>query len=165
MYRIIFFLILVTFSSANVISDIPKVYRWFVGTPKKPINSALSNRVHPKTNVKFNAKGYPMFEKTYVCNMQLSWFSRKWDSMTMSDQAVRQKHFALCSKQLYQKLGEASLRNMKFTSSQIEHLKQGKTPEGFTWHHSEKKNILELVDRHIHNATAHSGGFSLHHKF
>jgi hypothetical protein len=52
---------------------------------------------------------------------------------------------------------------MKFSGHQVQQLKNGKTPDGYTWHHSEKKNILELVDRAIHNKTAHSGGFSLHH--
>lgn len=164
MVRIYMILVLVvSMSSANVLSTFPKIVKWVVKTDKKPLNYALRNKVHPKTGVKFNKNGYPVFKKVDTCDMGLSWSQRVWDSWTSDASAVRQKHFAICSKKLYEKLSRNQLLKMKFTENQVSQLKRGKTPDGYTWHHSEKLNTLELVERKVHNQTAHSGGFSLYH--
>ena len=49
----------------------------------------------------------------------------------------------------------------KFTAEQIEDLKNGKTPQGLTWHHTEKEGVMQLVDFEIHNKTNHTGGYDL----
>jgi len=150
-------------SNAGVLDVIPNIVKWTVKQDKKPLNYALRNQHHPKTGIKFTANGYPAFKKIDTCNMGLPWAERLYDKYTSSPQSVRQKHFSICSKKLYKKFAQGQLSKMKFTEHQIGQLKNGKTPDGFTWHHSEKKNILELVDRTVHNQTAHSGGYSLHH--
>ena len=34
------------------------------------------------------------------------------------------------------------------------------TPSGYTWHHHQEQGLLQLVDRRVHAATGHTGGFS-----
>ena len=160
---IMIIMLLASVASANMFNAFPRIINWVVKTDKKPLNYALRNKVHPKTGVKFNKHGYPVFKKVDTCDMGLSWSQRVWDSWTSDASAVRQKHFAICSKKLYEKLSRNQLLKMKFTDKQISQLRRGKTPDKYTWHHSEKLNKLELVERKMHDKTAHSGGFSLHH--
>ncbi len=35
------------------------------------------------------------------------------------------------------------------------------TPEGYTWHHNQEPGVMQLVDRGVHAATGHTGGFSI----
>jgi RHS repeat-associated protein len=37
----------------------------------------------------------------------------------------------------------------------------GSTPEGYTWHHHQDPGLMQLVDRVVHRATGHTGGFSM----
>lgn len=48
-----------------------------------------------------------------------------------------------------------------FTREQLEQIEKGKTPEGFTWHHHQDVGRMQLVDREVHNANRHDGGFIL----
>ncbi len=162
----IFLILSIAFSlsTANgAVDGLVKIIQWSIKAPKKPLNYALKNNTHPKTGVRFNSSGYPVFKKVDTCDIGLSWISRGIDKLSYSNAQARQKHFAICSKSLYQKLTRNQVLKMKFSEHQTRQLKNGKTPNGYTWHHSENKNILELVDRAVHNKTAHSGGFSLHH--
>jgi len=35
------------------------------------------------------------------------------------------------------------------------------TPEGYTWHHAQEPGVMQLVDRGVHAATGHTGGYSI----
>lgn len=35
------------------------------------------------------------------------------------------------------------------------------TPEGYNWHHSQDPGVMQLIERFIHAATGHTGGFSI----
>ena len=48
-----------------------------------------------------------------------------------------------------------------FTKEQLEQIEKGKTPEGFTWHHHQDVGRMQLVDRSVHEANRHDGGFVL----
>jgi hypothetical protein len=34
------------------------------------------------------------------------------------------------------------------------------TPEGYVWHHHQDKGLMQLILKSVHEATAHTGGFS-----
>jgi hypothetical protein len=160
-----FLLIITIFLStldAGSLGIFTKISKFVNSSPKKPINYALRNKKHPKTSVKYNKHGYPNFKKIYTCDMKLSWYTITFDKFK-SDTSIRTKHFAICSKKLYKKTLKNPTLKSHFSKKQLKQLRQGKTPDNFTWHHEPKKNILTLVDRKIHANTAHSGGFSLHH--
>jgi hypothetical protein len=46
----------------------------------------------------------------------------------------------------------------KFTPEQLEQIKNGDTPDGYVWHHSEQPGRLQLVDKNLHDITGHTGG-------
>lgn len=48
----------------------------------------------------------------------------------------------------------------QFTKEQLEQIEKGETPSGYTWHHSEKDGVMQLVPYGIHNSTSHHGGRS-----
>jgi len=133
-----------------------------VSKPKKPINYHLRNRKHPQTRVRYNKKGYPLFSKVATCDMKLSWYERNFDKLR-NPSTVRNKHFRICSRQLYRRIRNNPTLRKRFTPKQIAQLRNGKTPDGYTWHHEPETNILSLVDREVHAQTKHSGGFSLFH--
>ena len=53
----------------------------------------------------------------------------------------------------------------KFTEDQIEDIMDGKTPEGYTWHHDADTGKMQLVETKMHDRTqggaAHTGGKSI----
>lgn len=154
--------ILLSSADAGKLEIFTKFSKWVSSSSKKPINYALKNKKHPKTGVPFNKHGYPVFKSIDTCNMKLSRYAINFDKF-QSDSSIRSKHFSICSKKLYQKTLKNPALKSNFTKQQLRQLRQGKTPDSFTWHHETKKNILTLVDRQTHAETAHSGGFSLHH--
>lgn len=155
-------ILLITSAHADKAAMVAKVLHLFTHTPKKPRNYTLAGKKHPRTGVRFSQKADPLFKKCATCNMRLSWYDIQFDRLS-SDASIRNKHFAICSKQLYKKVLKDSKLLAKFSRHQIRQLRKGKTPDGYTWHHTSKKNILTLVDRDIHAKTGHSGGFYAFH--
>ena len=37
-----------------------------------------------------------------------------------------------------------------------------KTPEGYTWHHTEKMGTMQLIETRVHQSARHSGGVQLY---
>ncbi|WP_288222361.1 HNH endonuclease [uncultured Clostridium sp.] len=75
------------------------------------------------------------------------------------------KQFKECNDQLKDAINkDPELRN-KFTEEQIEDIMDGKTPEGYTWHHDVETGKMELVETKLHDRTqggaAHTGGKSI----
>jgi hypothetical protein len=154
--------ILLSSVDAGKLEIFTKITKFITSSPKKPINYALRDKKHPKTKVRYNKQGYPIFDKIDTCDMRLSWYEINFDKF-QSDSSIRSKHFAICSKKLYKKTLKNSALKSRFSKQQLRQLRLGKTPENYTWHHTPKKNTLILVDRQTHADTAHSGGFSIHH--
>lgn len=48
-----------------------------------------------------------------------------------------------------------------FNAKQLEQIQNGKTPEGFTWHHHQQVGRMQLVDKEEHDANRHLGGWAL----
>jgi hypothetical protein len=159
---VIVFSLLYSTLDAGSLNLFTKVGKFLKTTNKKPINYALKGKKHPKTGVKYNDNGYPIFKSNYTCDMRLSWFEREFDKLR-NNSSTRSKHFRICSKQLYKQLLKKKKLKEKFTKKQLKQLRSGKTPDNYTWHHEPKTDILTLVDRDIHAKTSHSGGFSLNH--
>jgi len=161
---IVFGLVLST-ADADNFSLLKGVTKYVIKTfskPKKPINFKYRGKKNPKTGVRYNKKGYPVFPSVATCDMKLSYFEREFDKFKNSS-TIRSKHFRICSKQLYKRLKNNPTLKSRFSNAQIRQLRNGKTPDGYTWHHEPKTNRLSLVDREQHAQTKHSGGFSLFH--
>ncbi|SFT61275.1 DNase/tRNase domain of colicin-like bacteriocin [Lachnospiraceae bacterium XBD2001] len=70
------------------------------------------------------------------------------------------EQFDKCNQALNEAVENDSELAAQFTPEQLEQIKNGKTPTGYTWHHSEKDGTMQLVPFGIHNSTNHSGGRS-----
>ncbi|KIL72274.1 HNH endonuclease [Bacillus badius] len=118
-------------------------------TTKKIIvrNGHLAGKRHPVTNVKFSSNGFPIFSQLY----QLSLPKTLW-------KASNRKQFKYANERLLNAIQNKSGIRSKFNENQIKDIKAGKTPRGYVWHHHEKRGILQLVNREIHNKTGHTGG-------
>ncbi|WP_288395108.1 HNH endonuclease [uncultured Vagococcus sp.] len=110
----------------------------------------LANTTHPKTGIKFNSRGYPEFKSEYRMKLDSSDYLKS-----------RGTHFRRANNSLYKEIQNNSNLKQKFTNQDLELLKSGKTPKGYTWHHHQDTGVMELVDAKIHKETGHSGGFSL----
>lgn len=75
------------------------------------------------------------------------------------------KQFRECNNQLREAITNDSELRSKFTDEQIEDIMDGKTPEGYTWHHDAEVGKMQLVETKIHDRTqgvaGHTGGKSL----
>ena len=71
------------------------------------------------------------------------------------------QHFKHCNEQLSQAYENGSLDTEQFTDRQLEQIRNGDKPEGYTWHHHEGQGRMQLVDSEIHAKTPHTGGRSI----
>lgn len=72
--------------------------------------------------------------------------------------ASDRKQFSECNRQLKMAIDDNPSMVKKFTSEQLDQIKNGQTPDGFTWHHNEEDGKVQLVDSYIHAKTGHVGG-------
>lgn len=75
------------------------------------------------------------------------------------------KQFSECNKKLKQAIENNPDLKSQFTDEQLEDIENGRTPRGYTWHHTEEPGKMQLVktedhDRRIGGA-AHTGGNSI----
>lgn len=68
------------------------------------------------------------------------------------------EQFSQCNEQLKKSLEEGN--SISFSDEQLEKIEKQETPMGYTWHHSEKDGMMQLVPYGIHNSTHHHGGRS-----
>lgn len=71
-------------------------------------------------------------------------------------------HIKECDRQLKDAVDKGSEIGAKFTTKQLEQINDGKTPEGYTWHHDAEVGKMQLVETKLHDKTqggaAHTGG-------
>lgn len=125
-------------------------------------NEGLAGKVHEVSGVLFEQKTielpggtvlegvFPNFEHPFEANL---------DETSYDSRDARQ--FREANDQLKGAIEESpDLRNM-FTEEQLEEIEYGDTPDGYIWHHGEEPGSLQLVDKAIHEQTAHTGGRSI----
>lgn len=75
------------------------------------------------------------------------------------------KQFNECNKALQKSVESDSKLRAKFTENQLEDIKNGRTPRGYTWHHNEEQGKMQLVKTKDHDraqgGAAHTGGNSI----
>lgn len=122
-------------------------------------NEDLEDENHPVTNVPFERKTvtdsegnevdgvFPVFDSEYDAQLPESLY-----------EASDKEQFAECNKQLKEAVEKDPELAKKFTPEQLEQIKNGDTPDGYTWHHNEKTGKMQLVDSDTHAKTGHTGG-------
>lgn len=122
-------------------------------------NEALEGQNHPETGVRYERKIVVMDNGEKVEGV-FPQFESKLDVQLPEDleQASDNKQFSECNKQLKEKCDNDPEFRKQFTEDQLDDIDNGQTPEGYTWHHSEDKGKMQLVDYETHMKTGHTGG-------
>lgn len=150
--------------SKNVINDVPKdnsdINQSAFANSLSTRNHRLEGQRHPETDVPFQRKTvemengdkvegvFPVFESRFNAELPE-------ELLDASDNL----QFKECNSQLKNWVdGEPDKAKNFFSEDQLSDISNGRIPEGYTWHHSEDKGVLQLVDTEIHADTGHTGG-------
>lgn len=68
------------------------------------------------------------------------------------------KEFKYCNSKLANEVKVNSKIGEKFTPEQLAQIGANKAPNGFTWHHTEEVEIIQLVKSDVHDKSRHTGG-------
>lgn len=71
------------------------------------------------------------------------------------------KQFKYCNDKLKEAVENDPELAKQFTPEQLEQIKNGDTPSGYTWHHNEEAGKIELVYSYDHSVNRHTGGKSI----
>jgi hypothetical protein len=122
-------------------------------------NESLEGREHPETGVPFERKTIEK-ENGETDEGVFPVFDSAFDAQLPEDlyKATDKQQFDECNKQLKEAVEKDPELAKKFTPEQLEQIKNGDTPDGYTWHHNEEKGKMQLVDFETHAKTGHTGG-------
>lgn len=125
----------------------------------KCINEHLEGKEHSITGVKFERKIVDDGEGNLKEGV-FPQFKSEFEAVLSRDEykSTDSIQFTSANKQLKEAIANNDDLANKFTPQQLEMIESGRTPRGYTWHHSEELGILQLVDTNIHDKTAHTGG-------
>lgn len=122
-------------------------------------NQALEGDVHPVTGVPFERKTivdangnlptgvFPRFESSFDAQLPN-------DMLKVSDK----EQFTECNRQLQEHISKNPDMSKALSSEQVDQIRNGDTPDGFTWHHNEEMGKMQLVKSDVHALTGHTGG-------
>lgn len=124
-------------------------------------NSNLEGEKHPETGVSFERKEVETVEgiKEGIFPQFDSVFNVKLPENL--EKASDREQFKECNNQLKEKIENTEELKEKFSVEQLEQIEEKETPDGYTWHHSEKTGTMQLVDSEVHSKTGHTGGKSI----
>ncbi len=71
------------------------------------------------------------------------------------------RQFDGCNHQLQEAIDHNPELANRFTSAQIEDIRDGDKPDGFTWHHDVAEGRMQLVPTRVHQSMGHVGGRSV----
>ena len=122
-------------------------------------NESLEGDRHPITGVPFERKTVKDADGNEVTGV-FPVFDSEFDAQLPEDlyQASDKEQFAECNKQLKDAIEKDPELAKKFTPEQLEQIRNGDTPDGYTWHHNEETGKMQLVDSDTHAKTGHTGG-------
>lgn len=113
-------------------------------------NGGISGTRHPVTGILFNTEGFPIFNPVYEARLPK-------DLLLAKDS----EQFRYATQQLAKQIEAAPNLAKRFSPSQIEQIKEGRKPTGYTWHHHEEPGRMQLVETTTHQGTYHRGGKSI----
>lgn len=132
--------------------DIPGGDELTAGQKKAICEYAREKELVPTVPVREeNGKKYADFSEFTVFDCVLD--KEYWDK-------TDREQFSECNKLLKEELENNPELAKQFTKEQLEQINRGETPDGYTWHHSEKDGTMQLVPYGVHNSTYHHGGRS-----
>ncbi|MFT4401384.1 T7SS effector LXG polymorphic toxin [Bacillus sp. SW14] len=107
----------------------------------------LKNEKHPKTAVPYDKDGFPIFKAKFDTKIDSNLYKES-DYLQFKDATLKLK----------EEIETDPLLRNQFNDLQIEMIKAGETPDGYTWHHHQDPGRMQLVDQKVHRKTGHTGG-------
>jgi len=103
-------------------------------------------------NISYSKYNLPEFKSNFECNIPPENYGD-----------TRSRHFAIANKQLKKKIEEDEQFREQFDLRELEQIRNGITPDGYTWHHDGNPPVgrMQLVITEIHDKIRHDGGYSL----
>lgn len=125
-------------------------------------NESLKGDVHPISGVPFSEKTVQLQDGKEVTGT-FPEFDSTFDAQLDQSQYLESdaKQFKIANSQLKEGIETNDSLKKEFTEDQLEQIKEGDTPDGYVWHHSEEPGTLQLVDTTTHAQTGHTGGRSI----
>lgn len=125
----------------------------------KCINEELAGQKHPDTGVLFEKKKMTIEGKQY--EGVFPQFNSAFDARVPKDllNASDVQQFKCCTQQLQKVVEQNPNMAKQFNPRQLEQIKNGEPRiSGYTWHHTEHKGKIQLVNYEEHAKTHHTGG-------
>ena len=123
----------------------------------------LAGKEHPETGVPYETKVVEVNGKQLEVTVPK--FESNFDFKLESDQLQldRQKHNDICNARLKEHCeANPDWASETFSQKQLDQIKSGKNPEGYTWHHDGGEvGHMQLVDSKVHHDTRHTGGIAI----
>lgn len=119
--------------------------------PSNGKNVKLADQRHPKTNVPYDSKGFPNFEKDvkYDTKLDIQEFRSKGSTGQMR----------LATKDLAEAIRKGQVRKSSFNTEQLRAIEKGESKiPNYTWHHHQDTGRMQLVPEWEHSKTGHIGG-------
>lgn len=141
------------FSEGHLVKDETSINRI------KTLNSSLDGQEHPVTGIEYQSKLIETPEA--VVEGVFPEFTSLFDAQLSPEnyQASDARQFRECNDQLSDWVeSDVEQATEVFDEEQLDQILIGETPDGCTWHHNEEVGKMELVDRDVHDKTAHTGG-------
>lgn len=126
------------------------------------IREDLAGGRHPETDVPYTTTVVEVGGKRV--EVTVPEFDSKYDMELKPEELglSRQKHETICNNSLKEAVEKDPELAKQFSEKQLDQIKNGLTPEDFTWHHDGGKvGRMQLVDSDIHDATRHTGGIAI----
>lgn len=125
-------------------------------------NEELEGKIHEQSGVPYLRKAIDVngLKVEVVVPEFVSIFDAQLPEDLLKESNPRQ--FNECNRQLKEAIDNDPNLRSKFTEEQMEDIFDGKTPEGYTWHHDVEAGKMQLVETAKHDRTqggaAHTGG-------
>ena len=122
-------------------------------------NQSMEGQKHPETGVLYERKPtkdangepdegvFPVFDSVFDAQLP--------EELYQASDKIQNDE---CNNQLKEAVENDPKLAEKFTPEQLEQIKNGDTPDGYTWHHNEETGKMQLVDSETHAKTGHTGG-------
>ena len=127
-------------------------------------NSHLEGKPHPETGVPYERKIVENADGNKVNGVFPDFNVYRQFEVTLPENLLKEtdkNQAEFCNKKLKEAYDKGTINVDNFSKRQLEQIKDGEKPQGFTWHHNEEKGRMELVKADIHQATGHTGGKSI----
>ena len=116
---------------------------------------------YPDTDVRFTERYLLQSDGKTVIKGLFPKFEHAFELRLDPSQYMSRSYAKICNQKLAQAIESNPELASKFNARQLEMIKNGDSPDGYVWHHSEEEGVMQLVDAVTHEKAKHVGGSSL----